>query len=70
MADVEEVVEVLLHGTTFGGVVAGHVVSLFEQIVDEGRLLVYFLLIPSLLEVVLSVVVAIGIAEGYVANVF
>ena len=70
VAQVEDVVEVLLEGLSLGGVVAVAQVFVLEELAYGGCGAVYLGLVPALLEVVgLVVVASVGVAEGDVLDV-
>ena len=70
MLHVEELVDVLLQCAALGSILARHAVSLFQLILHNRRILVYFQLVPSLLQEIGAVVVAsVGVTEGDILDV-
>ena len=70
MLHVEEFVDVLLQGSALRSVFACHLVGFFQLVLYDRRVLVYFELVPALLQEISAVVIAsVGVAEGNILDV-
>ena len=70
MLHVEKLVDVLLQCAALRSILARHAVCLFQLILHNRRILVYFQLVPSLLQEIGAVVIAsVGVTEGDILDV-
>ena len=70
MVHVEQLVDVFLQLSALRRIFASHLISLFQLILDDRRVLIYFQLVPALLQEVGAVVVAsVGITEGDILDI-